>query len=135
MKSSNKLEENDIGKSVFDFNVLELLSKDKYSSILKVRSKKNNQIYAMKKSDLEKAEKEGLLNYFQNEGEVLQSLTNENICKCYKTFNEGNYQYIIMEYMEGESLLSFFNANKLMGLAIKEEKLMKIFLGCLNGLQ
>ena len=135
MKSSNKLEENDIGKSVFDFKVLELIGKDKYSSLLKVRSKKNNQIYVMKKCDLEKAEKEGLLNYFQNEGEVMQSLDNENICKCYKSFMEGNSQYIILEYVDGENLLSFFNANNLMGLAIKEEKLMKIFLGCLNGLQ
>jgi serine/threonine protein kinase len=65
----------------------------------------------------------------------MKSLDNENICKCYKSFNEGSFQYIIMEYVDGENLLSFFNANKLMGLAIKEEKLMKIFLGCLNGLQ
>ena len=135
INSSQKKQENDIGKCVFDFNVLQVISNDKHSSLLKVRSKKNNQIYAMKKSNLEKAEKEGLLKYLQNEGEILQKLTHENICKFYKEFNEGNFQYIIMEFVEGENLLNFLNANKLIGPKIKEDKLMKIFLGCMNGLQ
>ena len=65
----------------------------------------------------------------------MQKLTHENICKFYKEFNEGNFQYIIMEFVEGENLLNFLNANKLMGPKIKEDKLMKIFLGCMNGLQ
>jgi len=135
INSSQKNKENDIGKCMFDFNVLQVISDDKLSSLLKVRSKKNNQIYAMKKSNMEKAEKERLLNYLQREGEILQSLTHENICKFYNTLYEGKFQYIIMEYVEGENLLNFLNANKLMGTKIKEDKLMKIFLGCMNGLQ
>jgi len=132
---NNKIEENDIGKSVFDFNILQVISTGKLSSVLKVKSKKNNQIYAMKRSNLEKAEKDGLLNYLQTEGELLEKMDHENICKIYKSFNEGQFQNIIMEYVEGENLLSFMNANMLMGTTIKEEKLLKIFLGCLNGLQ
>ena len=135
INSSQKNKENDMGKSVSDFNVLQVLSDDKLSSLLKVRSKKNNQIYAMKKSNMEKADKQGLLNYLQREGEILQSLTHENICKFYNTLYVGEFQCIIMEYVEGENLLNFLNANKLMGTKIKEDKLMKIFLGCMNGLQ
>jgi len=38
---------------------------------------------------------------------ILHSLNHENIIKLYEVFQDESYIYLIMEYVDGESLLSY----------------------------
>ena len=122
--------EKDIGNCLADFTVLQVLGQNKYGFVAKVKSLKNNQIYAMKKNNLSLAERERRLKYYKNEVLFMKQLDHENICKYYTHFNEQDCLYIIMEYVDNGNLLNLiYLKNKL-----NEEKLIYIFLGCLRAL-
>jgi len=125
----------EIGSHLFDFSILQIINQDKYGYVAKVRSMKNNKIYAMKKYDFSKANKNNFLKYCKNEVLFLKQLDHENICKYYTSFNGDNSIYIISEYMDNGNLLSLLNANKNLNEKIKEEKLFLIFLQCMKGLE
>jgi hypothetical protein len=46
---------------------------------------------------------------FQREGEALRLLDHPHIVKLYETFREGDYSYIVMEYVNGGSLDAMLN--------------------------
>ena len=117
-----------IGGSLDDFIILQILSISKIGFVFKVRSKKNNEIYAMKISDLSLAQEKKVNKYYKNQTLILKQLKNENICQYYTDFVENNCLYIIMEYLDNGNLVH------LKKLRLPEEKLIKIFLKCLNGL-
>ena len=130
----NNLEKNkeEIGNCFDDFYILKIIKESKYGFVAKVYSKKNNKIYAMKKSNLEKVEAEKLGKYYKNQLIFLKKLKNENICQYYTDFCQDNCLYIIMEYMDNGNLLKLMDIMK--KFKIPEEKLLKIFLKCLNAL-
>ena len=121
-----------IGSSLDDFIILQILIKTKYGFVAKVQSKKNNKIYAMKKSNLSLAQESNMERYYKNQTLFLKQLKNENICQYYTDFIKDNCLYIIMEYMDNGNLLQFQNVMR--KSRVQEEKLIKIFLQCLNGL-
>ena len=51
----------EIKNDLFDFFILQIINEDKYGSVSKVRSMKNNQIYSIKKYDFSKAKKNNFL--------------------------------------------------------------------------
>ena len=123
----------EIGNKLDDFIILSLLGKSNYGFVSKVQSKKNGKIYAMKKSDLSIANKKNILKYYKNHPLFLKQLDHENICKYYTDFQEGDNLYIIMEYMDGGNLMNLLKLIKKFGT--NEERLIKIFLKCLQGLE
>ena len=126
-------ENKEIGKRLDDFIILKVLSKKKFSFIAKVKSKLNDQIYVMKKTDLSKIDDKRLIRYYRNEYLISQKLEHENISEYCTSFKEDNTLYIISKYYENGNLLNLIISKKKKIIKMSEEKLFSIFLGCLNG--
>ena len=127
--------DNDMGSKSDDFEVLQVLGHGTFSQVLKVKSKKNFGIYAMKKIDKEKITKKYKdKKYYLNEKFIVDQLSHPYVIKCYKTFEESNFLYFIMEFMNNGDLLSYNNGNIRFHVLIPEGKLWDIFYKCLSGL-
>ena len=96
-------EESNIGDKLGHFKILKLLGKGAYGKVYKVLSLINSQIYAMKIFDknIDKI-KVNLNNIFNH----------PNIIRIYKSFEENEKLYIIMEYMNNGNLKDFILMNK-----------------------
>ena len=127
------LDDSNIGNSLSDFEILQVLGEGAFGFVAKVKSKKNLQIYAMKKNDLNKIDP-SLKKYYYNESLFMKKLNHPNICKLYKTFEEQNAIYMIIEFMDNGDLFTFLTANMKLKKNIKEEKLWNIFDQCLKAL-
>jgi len=139
-----------IGAKFEDFTILKVLSRGKYGYVAKVKSKRDNNIYAMKKIDLNLIKSEKAEKYYENEFNIADSLNHENVYRALSKFKEKSVQYIITEYMDGGNLLELFNwhkeikenkdkkdkkENKENEIKIDEKKLLNIFVQCLRGLK
>ena len=90
-------ENNYLGNSSEDYEILQVLGKGGFSRVLKVKSKSTFGIYAMKRVDMGYILKEQKTQkYFENEVIILQNFNNPNTCKCYNIFQDKNYLYFIM---------------------------------------
>ena len=119
-----------------DYEILQVLTSTFSSVILKVKSKINKQIYAMKLVNMDKILNEFVIDkkYFENEIYFLQNLKSPYVCKCYTIFSEDKFLFFIMEFMNNGDLLSFYKANKVLENKIPEEKLWDIFYKSISGL-
>ena len=127
--------DNDMGNKSDDFEILQVLGRGTFSQVLKVKSKKNFGIYAMKKIDKEKITKKYKdKKYYKNEVFIVKQLSHPYVIKYYKIFEESNYLYFIMEFMNNGDLLSYNNGNNSFHVLIPEGKLWDIFYKCLSGL-
>jgi serine/threonine protein kinase len=89
----------------------------------------------MKKIDKEKITKKYKdKKYYLNEKFIVDQLSHPYVIKCYKTFEESNFLYFIMEFMNNGDLLSYNNGNIGFHVLIPEGKLWDIFYKCLSGL-
>ena len=120
-----------------DYEILQVLAESPFGIIFKVKSKINGQIYSMKLLNMEKILNEINIDkkYFENEIHFLQNLKSPYICKCYSIFQEDNFLFYIMEFMNNEDLLSFNKTNKALQKKISEEKLWDIFYKSISGLK
>ena len=120
-----------------DYEILQVLGGGAFSKVLKVKSKKTLDIYAMKRVDWGHFVNEERLNrkYIENEMLILNNLNDSNIIKCYKIFKDDNDMlYFIMEFMNNSDLKAFSEANQSLNVHIPEDKLWDIFYKCLSGL-
>ena len=91
-----------IGNKSSDFKILKLLGKGALGKVYKVRSIKDNQIYAMKIFDKELETINKNLNI---------KLSHPNIVKIYNHFEENKKVYVIMEYFANGNLRDFITLN------------------------
>ncbi len=100
--------------SIDDFEFIQELSMSKFGKIVISKYKKTGGNYAVKILNQELFKnKEKEIDYFR-EKEILYDLTKRNhphIVKLYADFEDTNYRYLVMEFVEGTSL------NKLRGNA------------------
>jgi serine/threonine protein kinase len=107
---SELYDDNEMGDKLEDFEIQQILGKGSYGFVAKVRSTRNNKIYAMKQIDLSKVGSQKEIELCKREVEVLQRLNHVNINKYYKSFNKNNCLYIIMEFMDNGDLSGFIKA-------------------------
>ena len=126
-----KENKNFIGNNLNDFEILRVLEDGENSKVIKVKSKKDNGIYAMKQIELRLIEKYNL----QKEIDLFREANHPNIIKCYSIFDEGNYKYIIMEFMNNGDLESYKELNTTFGINIAEQKIIEFAYNCLSALE
>ena len=140
LENSNYDDPNRIGFKFDDFEILQELGSGAFGTVYKVCSKLNNNIYAMKKLNIRELREENekayqlALNETQFLSELTRSSNQPNIIKYYKHFVEGDFLYIVIEFIENGDMESFIEAHKEVGQQIPEEELWNIFLQCMKGL-
>ena len=129
---SSLYDDSQMGDQLSDFEILQVLSEDNTSSfVAKVRSLNNHKIYAMKKIELNNIGNIQNLNFQMLK---LIELNNPHIMKYYKTFQDNNNLYLIMEFMNNSDINGFIKAHQVLDKDIKEEEIWNILLQCLSAL-
>ena len=132
-KNGKPIEDKEIGNILSDFDILQVSHKCSYCFVAKVKSKRNFRIYALKKFDLKSINAHSL-KYFEGENFFLAKLDHPNVCKMFKSFREGNINYMILEYIDNGNLLTYIEAKKKFKQRIPEEKLWSMFIQCIKSL-
>ena len=125
---SELYDDNEMGDKLEDFDIQQVLGKGSYGFVAKVRSKRNNKIYAMKQIDLSKIGSQKEIDLCKREIVLLQKLNHPNINKYYKSFNINNCIYIIMEFMNNGDVQGFIKAHEKFNKPVREEEVWNIFI-------
>ena len=134
LNESNLNKKQNIGDILEDYEILMLLGEGSFGKVLKVRSKLNNNLYAMKIVDLKKIKDKNLLKYTDREAKILPKLSHPHILKYYNTFQKDSSLYIITEYIKNGDLSDLIRAHKKLDIPFMEEELWDIFYQCINAL-
>ena len=128
-----KKEENNAGNKLEDFIILQVMGEGNFGFVAKVKSKKNLQIYALKKniiSQMTEEEKKKV----NNEIKFLSFFDHPNVCKCITHFEEDGCIYIVMELFKNKDLYKHLSAFLNLKIAYRERNIWDIFNQCLKGL-
>ena len=136
LDNTSEEDEKNMGGRLSDYEIIQYLSTKNIDDCLcKVRSLRNNRIYAMKKISLAKLsedEKNKLFIIVQK----LMEINNPHIIKYYKTFKDNeNNLYIIMEYMNNSDLFNFIKVHGELQMKIEETQIWNFLLQCFSALQ
>ena len=126
-EDEDKNNNDDNNNNYNNYNIIE--KKEKKCFVTKVRSLKNNKLYAMKKivSDFQHIDIDSFLK--------LTELNNPHILKYYKTIGDNNNNlYLIMELMNNDNINNFIKAHYKVNQRIKEEEIWNILLQCTSAL-
>ena len=132
---SELYDDKEMGDKLEDFEIQQILGKGSYGFVAKVRSKKNNKIYAMKQIDLSKVGSQKEVELCKREVLLLQKLNHPNINKYYKSFSMNNCLYIIMEFMDNGDLSGFIKAHEKFNKPVREVEVWNILLQSMNALE
>ena len=123
-----------IGDNLPDFEILQVLNEE--PCVYKVRSLKNDKIYAMKKIEVKSLENSNrqAYNEYIDKVDKLKEINNSHIIKYYNSFILNNYLYLIMEYMNNSDLYDFIKTYQLFNKNIEEEVIWNLLLQCLSAL-
>ena len=124
----------DIGNSLDDFEIMQTLGKGSYGFVSKVKSKKNQKIYALKMIDLGLVNDQQEINLLINEIKIIQNLNSPHIVKCYNFFKIGNKVYILMEYINNGDIKGYIQANSSMQKTIPEQEIWELLYQSMAGL-
>jgi hypothetical protein len=126
VRNSSRSKENNNLKNIDNYIILKELGKGSYASVKLAIHKYNRNKYAIKiysKKTLLDPEKKGIVN---NEIKILKQLDHINIMKLYEVIDTVKYLYLIMEYIDGISLLDTIKKSK--DHYFKEQRALKIFI-------
>ena len=123
-----------IGNKLEDFEILQTLGKGSYGFVAKVKSKIDQQLYAMKMIDFSLINDEEEKQLSKNEIEIIKSLNSPHIIKYYTSFFVGQKFYILMEYINNGDIKGYITAHQNMGAPIPLSELWELFYQCMSGL-
>ena len=134
---SYQYEINKIGNKLDDFEILQILSEKNNNSdqsfVAKVRSLNNNKIYSLKKLNIEVKDfqtKQKIFNFLDK----LKSINHPHIIKYFNYFEDNNFIYVIMEYINNSDILGYIQGYQILGKEIPETEIWNILLQCLSAL-
>ena len=129
---SSIYDDSQIGNQLADFEILEVLSDENNSNfVAKVRSIQNHKIYALKRIIIQDYNQR--MQYNQQVQNLIE-LNHPHLIKYYKSFNQNENFYLVMEYMNNSDIDGFRKAHQVLGKNIKEEEIWNILLQCLSAL-
>jgi len=109
--------------SIDDFQILKGLSSGAYGKVCLAKKKSSGDYFALKMIDREKTIAKDEEDYIMSEVNILRNLDSEYIVKLYYSFQDDDYLYFVMEYMNGGDL-----GNLLSNCGCVEEKYAKNYL-------
>ena len=137
--SSELYDDSQMGDKFDDFEVLSQLGAGNFGVVLKVRSKINNKVYAIKRLNVKAIKEKNIdgekaVQLTRNEASFLNGLNHPHIIKFYKKFEEGDYLYYVTEYVSNGDIKGLIEAHKEFNKHISEDLLWTIFLQSMSGL-
>ena len=126
VRNSSRSKENNNIKNIDDYIIIKELGKGSYASVKLAINKYNRNKYAIKiysKKTLLDPQKKSIVN---NEIKILKQLDHINIMKLYEVIDTVKYLYLIMEYIDGISLLDKIKKSK--EHYFEEQRALKIFI-------
>ena len=123
-----------IGDNLADFEILLVLNEK--PCVYKVRSLKNDKIYAMKKIEVKSLKNSNSQAYieFMDKVNKLKEINNSHIIKYYNSFIFKDNLYLVMEYMNNSDIYDFIKTYQLFNKNIEEEVIWNLLLQCLSAL-
>lgn len=99
----------------------------------------SEKLVAIKLLDPEVAKIPTVMKQFKQEGEILRNLHHQNIVRFLDEGHEGDFHYLIMDYVKGLSLDSFPLGNSMTTIGVKQtlptmEEYLMVFIGCMEAL-
>ena len=94
-----------------EYEIIKELGKGGFGRVIKVKSKSDNNYYAIKEITIKDEMKDGLEN-IKKEADILSKFNSNNIVKYYDSWENKDKFYILMEYCEGQNLRDFINSIK-----------------------
>ena len=134
LNDENKQIDN-IGNHISDFINLKILGNGYFGTILKMKSKINNQIYAVELIKIESIDESEKIKIMR-EQKILSSISHPNIVKLCTTFQDDKYFCLVTEFFSSQNLESFvekFKEQNQNGY-INQDLVIKIFKQILLGL-
>jgi len=118
-----------------DYAVQELLGKGAFGSVYHVKKDSGERSYAMKELPLDAVGEYGMegegheetANLLKREVQILSQLHHPNIIRYYESFHEGRALYIVMELVEGVTLLDHLNSLSEKSDRMPESRVWMIF--------
>ena len=120
-------------KKLGDYEINRLLDRGSYGEIYDCRKKSMSKqfIYIAKKYSFEKINENNILKYLKNEKDILKSLEHFNIIKYIDFLKSNNNYYLILERVNGYTLLEVMEKNNYI---LKEELVQHIIKQISEGL-
>lgn len=86
------------------YKLIDERGRGSFATVYIVRDLENNRIYALKVMHLELSGDGELLARFQREAHILLNLSDSHIVRIFDYGNDNNMYYIVMDYIDGQSL-------------------------------
>lgn len=103
--NTNLQTNNNIGNKIEDFIKIKCLA-DSLSKVYQMKSKLDNQIYAVKLVKMAMKDNMEKIN-IQREKIIMENISHPNIAKLYTTFYDNDYFYFVYEFIDGTNLENF----------------------------
>ena len=120
-----------VGQSISDFEIIQILGKGCFGEVSLVVSKKTKKGYAMKKMKVNNNSKDEDI---KREIKLLQTLNHKYVVKYFTSFCENGFWYIIIQYINGKNFQVIADKNVKNEINLEEKKIWKYLIQCLNGL-
>ena len=111
-----------IGNNIDEFEILQTLGKGSYGFVAKVKSKKNDKIYAMKMIDFSLIKDQTEKQLSIDEIQIIKSLNSPHIIKFYHSFDIGEKFYILLDFIYND-LKEYITIHQDMKFPVPEEEL------------
>ena len=121
---------------VKDYAVQELLGRGAFGSVYQVKKDTGETLFAMKElpldavAEMQPQQPSGAqqpVSYLKREVKILSTLQHPNIIRYYESFQQGKSLYIVMELVEGATLLDHLNSLAEKGQTMPEARIWSIF--------
>ena len=120
-----------VGQSISDFEIIQILGKGCFGEVSLVVSKKTKKGYAMKKMKVNNNSKDEDI---KREIKLLQTLNHKYVVKYFTSFCENGFWHIIIQYINGKNFQVIADKNVKNEINLEEKKIWKYLIQCLNGL-